>query len=126
MPTYVFLCDDEAGGCGKLFDTVCLMAEIATKKPTCPFCSNKVAPRRHWQSQTIYSYMSVRTVGALAEHNTNKKSSDEIHHIHKKNTSYIQERKKAPLPAGMSRATVDTKRSPDIDPRKNKRKKPNG
>lgn len=123
MPTYVFICDDEDGGCGRLFELTCLMSEIANLKPTCPLCSSKDAPRRHWQSHAVYSYASIRTVGALAEHNTDKMSADHIHSIYKKNNAYKEERKKAPLPDGMSRATVDTRRSPDVDPKKNKRKK---
>jgi hypothetical protein len=121
MPTYVFLCDDEAKGCGKLFDVVCLMHEISEVTPTCPFCSNKRSPRRHWQSQAIYSYTKTRTIGALADSNTAKFSDDYKACLTEKNNAYKLERKKAPLPAGMSRATLDTTQK-RVDPRKGKRK----
>ncbi len=121
MPTYVFICDAEEKGCGKLFEIHAPMCEVEGLNPSCPHCDQTKPTRRDWKSQTINVFDSApRTVGTLTERNSQHISADEQNHINRKNTKYLRDKKKAPLPKGMTRATVDTRRSPDKDPRKKK------
>ena len=105
MPKYTFICDEEDGGCSNGFILHCLMSEYSDKQP-CPICKKRKPVRRCYEADTL-SYIgdsSPKTVGALADHNTSKLSSDELHHINEKNTRYKKDDGSLPqLPDGMTR-----------------------
>jgi len=128
MPIYTFECYEEDGGCGQIFDISCGMNEISTlPKPLCPNCNNNIAVSRNFNSDVYVFDSSPRTVGALAERNTNRMSEDQRNALNEKHTSY-----KKPftgkLPEGGSLFPVDSKGKiiPSNRRPKKPRKKNNG
>jgi len=126
MPLYTFECYSEDGGCGQIFDISCGMNEISTlPKPLCPNCNDNWSVSRNFNSSIYVFDSSPRTVGALAERNTNKISEDQKIMLNDKHTSY-----KKPftgnLPKGGSLFPVDKKGKIIPSNKKHQRKKNNG
>ena len=109
MPTYTFLCDTDNKGCGNSFKVTCSMEKILELKPKCSNCRKSKPVIRDWSSDNIYiGDATPTTVGALAERNGERMSTDEINHIQTKNR--IQKPKFAgTLPEGASLLPVDSK-----------------
>ena len=128
MPTYCFQCYEEDGGCGETFELQALMCDAPGLHPSCPSC-NKIQPVRRdfpGESHTVFD-ASPQTLGALADRNTDKKSSDEIEHIRRKNTAYLNQPFTGKLPKGAVPLQKDnqgrrivSKQHRRVDPRKSK------
>ena len=75
MPTYIFECYLEDGGCGHIFEKSYPRDKITKAKPRCPTCK-KQAKRNYGLENTSYYDATPRTVGSIAEKNA-KCLSDE-------------------------------------------------
>lgn len=92
MPNYCFTCND----CNHNFEDYCSMNQIQEFSPDCPHCFSKNIIR-DFKSEKTTGYTAVRTVGALADRNTEKKSRDEIASIKERNFSYLKNRPQDPF-----------------------------
>jgi len=98
MPTYQFICDTEKSGCGSLWELEASMSEISDIKPSCPQCKKRKPV--HQDFSTINVFGPDKTLGSLADKNTNKMSIDEKAIIHAKNTAHLNQPYTGPLPEG--------------------------
>lgn len=92
MPNYCFLCND----CHYKFEDYCSMSKIQEFNTDCPQCFSKNVGR-DFKSEKTSGYSAIRTVGALADRNTEKKSSDELASIKERNFSYLKNRPQDPF-----------------------------
>lgn len=85
MPTYTFKCDEDTG-CGHIWEFTCLMSELDEKRPkSCPQCKKRKSIHQVFGDVTV---SLPKTLGSLAERNTNRMSEDERTHLHKKHNEY--------------------------------------
>lgn len=114
---YTFQCYEENGGCGKIFETTSTKEEISSLKPTCPNCRKRKSVFRNYRCDLAIYVSDPKTLGMLAEKNTETMSDDEKNRLKLKHTEYLRNKERRPLPEGMSYATVDT-RQREKDPKK--------
>jgi len=127
MPTYVFECYAEEGGCGHVFERTAEMSKSTNLKPTCSSCNKKKPVGRNYQRENIRVVDATpQTVGALADRNTNRMSDDEKH---SRRDTYIEQPFTGQLPEGASLIPTDakgkrqaSKKQRKRDPKRGKRK----
>jgi putative FmdB family regulatory protein len=104
MPTYSYNCDN----CEYVFELFFYIKDYI-ENPVCTKCNSKKTSRRYiddviTQSTTIKkSDSELKTIGDLAQRNSDKMSEDEKIHLYKKHNQYRFEDNNNPLPDGMSR-----------------------
>ncbi len=104
MPAYTYQCEK----CDSVFEIVCSIREYG-KEVKCCSCGSKKTYRRYiddvaTQSASVKkSDSELKTIGDLAQRNTDRLSNDEKAHLHHKHNSYKEEQSTKPLPKGMSR-----------------------
>jgi len=103
MPIYVFLCDNEDGGCGHGFEEVASMSEISDLKPKCPECSKSKPVRRDYKNQGSPS--TFQTLGMWAEKNTKGMTEQQKKSITDNNRNKPEWQ--GPLPQGARTLTKD-------------------
>jgi hypothetical protein len=128
MPTYIFECFEDEGGCGTQYEQRLSMSEIDSYKPKCPTCKKRKCVKRNLTEELSGVYFTnsqPQTLGALAEKNTSRLSNDERVFIKKQNTKYLDEPFQGSLPEGASLYPVDAqgRRLPSnehkaVDPKK--------
>ena len=100
MPTYVFTCDHEEGGCQHSFEIKASFDEAPNLKPKCPNCGKTKSVYRDWQAENVAGVESQKTVGSLADKNNRKYSNDYVNKIHHDNTDYMRQDYTGPIPEG--------------------------
>jgi hypothetical protein len=100
MPTYIFKCDNEEGGCGHTWETEALMCEIERLHPVCPECKQVEAVGRDWLAENVGMQMVCTTLGAFTERKTDRMSEDEKIHLHKTQNAYKDKKFHGKLPEG--------------------------
>lgn len=85
MPQYIFICDN----CKESFEDYCSMSKIDEFSPNCPQCKSKKV-FRDFKAEKVGGFVGVRTVGALADRNADKMSSDQLENIKRENTEYLR------------------------------------
>jgi putative FmdB family regulatory protein len=104
MPEYTYECDK----CQSVFSVICSISNY-NEHPKCDACSSKKTHRRYLEDcSTINSSVrlgdnELKTLGDLAQRNTERMSDDEKRHIYEKNNAYKQTQSTNALPTGMSR-----------------------
>ena len=101
MPSYIFECFKEDGGCGKVFELVESMVAISTLRPFCPKCRKIKAVSRSFAKETPHIHEGYKTVGMLADRQTAKLSADEKAHMSKKQNEYKKKKPNIAPPPGM-------------------------
>lgn len=110
MPTYIFECFEENGGCGTQYEQRLSVAELDTYKPKCPTCKKRKCVKRNLideLSGVYFTNTQPQTLGALAEKNTSRLSNDERSNIIRENNKYKDEPFKGSLPENASVYPVD-------------------
>lgn len=102
MPTYVFTCFQEDGGCNHTFEIKAGLHEASNLKPACPKCKKKKPISRNWQAENVAGIESQKTVGSLADKNNKKYSDDYRTKLAYDNTEYMRQDYTGPLPEGAS------------------------
>jgi len=100
MPTYVFRCGRDTGGCDHLFEVKAPMSEATSLSPKCPNCKKSKHVNRDWAEENVSVCDGPKTVGSLADKNSSKMSNDHQHMITEKNTAYLKKDYTGPLPEG--------------------------
>ncbi len=105
MPEYYYTCEK----CKKTFSTFKVSVSQYIEKEKCPTCNSTQNVYREYQEEGFYSSIrlsdgEIKTVGHLAERNTENMSDDELKALNRKNTAYLREQPKD-LPSGMKRVT---------------------
>jgi len=97
------------GGCGNTFELAASMQEAPNLKPTCKSCKKRKPVHRDYLTEN-HSVIDTtpKTIGALAERNTQKKSADEIASIKRKNNEYKNKPLEIPLGPGMEQVQRDS------------------
>ncbi len=111
MPTYIYECFEEDGGCGTQYEQKLSVSDLDSYKPKCPTCKKRKCVKRNLVaelSEVYFTQSQPQTLGALAERNTTRLSNDERSHIKYETNKY----KDAPLdhnslPEGASFYPVD-------------------
>lgn len=108
MPTYIFQCDSDLGGCGNVFEVQSSMQDVPKLKPTCSSCKKRKPVRRDYtaENSTVIN-ATPATLGTLANRNTNKLSNDEKAHIHYENNKYKYTPFQGKLPDGATPMSRD-------------------
>ena len=103
MPTYLYTCDPSFGGCGNSFELKASMNDVSNLKPTCKSCRKRKPVRRDFcgENHTILDG-TPKTLGTLAERNSQVTSVDEQASIHRKHNEYKNKQLELPLGPGMS------------------------
>ena len=78
MPIYCYKCDQ----CGHEFEESLPMSEC-TKILVCDKCGADT--RRNFMAEGAHCFEDIKTIGTLADRNTERKSSDEVDSIRKQN-----------------------------------------
>jgi putative FmdB family regulatory protein len=127
MPTYTYLCDN----CNSEFELFFYIKDYI-EHPTCSCCNSKKTLRQYvkdvsTQSASVKkSDSELKTIGDLAQRNSDRMSDDEKYSLYMKHNSYKEEKDLKPLPSGMSRMKKGSKiKWPGTTP-KAKRKPKNG
>lgn len=81
MPTYIFKCYDDEGGCDHTFEITCPMNEIQGLKPICPECQSCESVFRDFSGDVYVFDSAPKTVGTLAERNASRMSNDQMQEI---------------------------------------------
>jgi len=126
MPIYIFECYQEDAGCGCTFEIQASMNESTNLKPTCPKCRKRRSVSRNYQLQDVLvNDGSPKTIGALADRNTSRMSTDQKKRIYNKNNAYKQQPFTGSLPSGGSLIPTDhlgkriaSDKQKDKDPRR--------
>lgn len=95
MPTYLFECEK----CDHTEEIVAHMSDVKGLRPTCPDCKQPLI--RDFAAESVSVSEGPKTVGMLAQRNTEKLSSDERKYINDKNTEYLRKTPDKSLPEGM-------------------------
>lgn len=104
MPTYTYQCSK----CESVFETVCSVKDYK-EKVKCPDCSSIKTFRRYVDDLSTLnasvkkSDSELKTIGDLAQRNTDRMSDDHKAHLYNKHNSYKEDTSEKPLPKGMSR-----------------------
>lgn len=86
MARYVYICDSNLSGCGRIIEFECLISELDELKPkSCPVCKKRKSLHQFFSPPTP---SIPKTLGSLADKNHAKMSDDEKHHILEKNNAY--------------------------------------
>ena len=86
MPTYEFQCDEDRGGCNNVVTIRCSYGEKKQNRPkSCPKCRKRKTIIELFGSPNP---IIPKTLGSIAEKNSDKISADEKAHIHNKNNEY--------------------------------------
>ena len=80
MPRYTWNCER----CDLQFEVTAYMSE-ASLVPDCPKCGRTKGVTRDFAVDNIYACDGPKTLGALAERNSDKMSHDHRHHLRNKN-----------------------------------------
>lgn len=105
---YLFICDKDDRGCGHSFEIECLMSAISTLKAQCPKCYKTKTVRRDYSGENkIVFDSSPKTLGALADRQTERFSEDKKASLNKKHNEYKDKAFTGSLPDGASLKTVD-------------------
>lgn len=128
MPTYSYSCEQ----CNSKFELFFYIKDYKDK-PSCPKCNSKKTYRRYLEDARTQN-MSVKksdselkTIGDLAQRNSDKMSEDEKHALYIKHNSYKDNPNPKELPTGMSRVKKQPKiKWPGSTGIKPKRKPRNG
>ena len=105
MATYTFKCYKDDGGCDYLFEIICSVNDYTGKNPSCPKCRKRKPVSRCYDidlAQISFQETQPRTLGALADKNSRKLSTDEKTNILKNNTEYLRQGFTGKLPQGAS------------------------
>lgn len=105
MPTYTYFCNN----CNKMFELFSYIKDY-NSNPECPTCT-KINTNRLYdvdvrtQSASVKkSDSELKTLGDLAQRNTERMSEDQKRELYIKHNSYKEEKLETkPLPSGMSR-----------------------
>lgn len=104
MPTYTYQCSE----CQSVFEIVCSIREYK-EQAECTNCSS-IKTFRSYHNDLLSLNTSVKksdselkTIGDLAQRNTERMSDDHKAHLHHKHNSYKEQDLSKPLPTGMSR-----------------------
>jgi putative FmdB family regulatory protein len=110
MPTYSYICNK----CNKEFELFFYIKDYV-EKPTCTICNSKNTDRQYLKDVSTQntsvrkSDSELKTIGDLAQRNSDKMSHDEKHHLYMKHNAYKDEKDLKPLPTGMSRVKKQPK-----------------
>jgi len=120
MPQYEFICRK----CNSEFIVECIMSEISDLKPCCKLCNSKKTARKF--SAPIINIP--KTLGSLADKNTDTFSDDYKNHLNKKHNKYrFKEEFQGKLPEGAKTFERDSdgkrKSNSSIKPKRNKKRK---
>lgn len=110
MPTYIFKCFEDEGGCGEHYEVRLSMSETDTYQPKCPTCHKSKCVKRNFTAEledVYFTQAKPQTLGALAERNTSRLSNDEKAKINRENNKYKDEPFQGSLPEGASLFPVD-------------------
>ncbi len=125
MPTYIFECYEEKGGCSHTFELIATMGEASSLAPKCPKCNKKKPVARSYRLQTITVRDNTpKTLGELATKNAKRLSTDEKAHLKRKHTAYMDKAFTGSLPEGASQYPVDAAGNKVGDRSQTKRPKP--
>lgn len=112
MPTYSYGCDK----CDKDFECFFYIKDYI-ERPICPNCNSKKTYRRY-SDDVLSQNCSVKksdnelkTIGDLAQRNSDKMSEDQKRSLYIKHNSYKENKPDNPLPTGMSRIKKPNKTS---------------
>lgn len=120
---YCFRCFASDGGCDHRFQISCDRNEISGKKPTCPVCRKRKTVHRDYGSESIMAKEHApRTIGALADKNSEKLSDEQKSILTKKHKAYLENRPGRPLRDGMEYGLKLDNAQLKKDPYKNDRK----
>lgn len=104
MPTYSYFCNS----CFQDFETFCNIKDY-TGKAECPSCTSHRTTRKYREDVATLSSSvkkgdsELKTIGDLAQRNTERMSNDQKAELHDKHNSYKYQESEKKLPAGMSR-----------------------
>ena len=128
MPTYSYICNK----CHTQFELFFYIKDY-TEYPKCIECNSSSTCRNFIKDASTLntsvkkSDNELKTLGDLAQRNSDKMSNDEKYHLYMKHNSYKDEKDLKPLPSGMSRVKKSPKiKWPGTDGIKKKRKPKNG
>ena len=128
MPTYSYFCNK----CNSEFELFSYIKDYK-EHPKCILCKSCQTDRRIVKdARTLNSSVrkadsELKTLGDLAQRNTDRMSDDYKQHLYMKHNSYKDEKDLKPLPSGMSRMKKGTKiKWPGTNNIKSKRKPKNG
>lgn len=124
MPEYTYKCND----CDKKFILVCSISQYK-EQINCEYC-NSLNTNRSYEDDLITlnacvkkSDNELKTIGDLAQRNSDRMSNDQKAELWKKHNEYKDEEFKKPLPTGMSRVKKGPKiKWPGTDGSKKRRK----
>lgn len=128
MPTYSYICNN----CSAEFELFSYIKNYETH-PKCTHCESSLTERLIVKdaitqiSSVKKSDSELKTLGDLAQRNTDRMSDDYKQHLYMKHNSYKDKEDLKPLPNGMSRMEKGTKiKWPGTNNTKVKRKTKNG
>jgi putative FmdB family regulatory protein len=104
MPEYSYACDN----CSFKFSLICPIREYK-EIATCPKCKKNKTYRLYHEDLANLSTSikladnELKTIGHLAQRNSEKLSDDHKDFLNKKHNAYRENQSDAPLPQGMSR-----------------------
>lgn len=96
MPVYSFTCNAEKGGCGHVYEEEMSMDKISKYKAVCPQCKKK----KSYINYTTNIIPPSKTLGMLADKNSDKMSEDYKSHLLDKNNEYKKKKFTGKLPKG--------------------------
>lgn len=104
MPAYSFLCDD----CHHNFEVICSIRDYS-ESPMCEQCKSRNTARNYTIDMATLSTSirksdsELKTLGDIAQRNSDRMSNDEKQHLYNKHNDYKENKPDNPLPKGMSR-----------------------
>jgi putative FmdB family regulatory protein len=104
MPTYSYICTD----CNSEFELFFYIKDY-TEHPVCLSCGSNNTDRHlikdamTLNASVKKSDTELKTLGDLAQRNSDRMSNDEKQHLYTKHNAYKDEKDLKPLPTGMSR-----------------------
>jgi len=103
MPEYSYSCDV----CKKTFSVVCCIREYVDNH-LCETCGTRCYRNYHEDLSTLNTSVKLgdnelKTLGHLAQRNTDRMSEDQKNELYRKHNSYKEDVPEKPLPKGMNR-----------------------
>ncbi|NDC71856.1 MAG: zinc ribbon domain-containing protein [Sphingobacteriia bacterium] len=104
MPSYSYSCLN----CKTSFELFYSFRDY-TEKPKCPSCHKKTTEREYIKdlktlnASVKKSDSELKTIGDLAQRNSERLSDDEKQHLYDKHNAYKEHKEEKPLPSGMTR-----------------------